>query len=75
MKTIEQYLSDPHEFNSFHDCVAEAIDTEYLLTRSTLLMVFNSLPEHVQATGLLCGISDTVLRDQTYVYLRNTRAQ
>ena len=55
------------EIASFHDCVFEAIGKSR--NEEELKLIFLSLPDSITITALEWGLSDTVFREEVYVYL------
>jgi len=53
---------------SFHDAVHEAIGKSY--SDNTLKKLFYVLPENIQNHAFDYGLSDTVFRDNVYVFLQ-----
>jgi hypothetical protein len=54
---------------SFHDVLAEITPREYTLEECRV--AFDRLPDNIQFLALEWGLSDTVFRDDAYVWLKN----
>jgi Tfp pilus assembly protein PilN len=68
----DDLFAEQSEAGSFHDVVAD-VTGESSIPVEQLKMIFSRLPRHVQMTALQWGLSDTVFRDQAFVYLREHR--
>jgi hypothetical protein len=69
MRSIESLFNDKNEWGSFHDVVAEIKYRDY--TVSELRKIFDRLPLHIKDQAQVHGISDSVVRDDAYVFLRD----
>lgn len=74
MPTIKLELEyDQHDLNSFADAVYEATETHF--GNDELIAIFHTLPHSIKATAFLAGLSDTVFRDEVFVYLNKNSPQ
>lgn len=72
MSTTKKFEeTDPTEWASFHDTVLEA--TEQDASQDELERIFETLPEQVQGIAGLWGLSDSVFRDEAYVFLKEKK--
>lgn len=74
MYSIEgMFKSDSLEWRSFHDVIAEVIYHEEYCDYDvdTVKLVFDKLPQTIKDQAQMWGISDTVVRDDAYVYLKD----
>ena len=55
------------ELNAMHDVILEALGIEP--TEQQILEYFNMLPDHIKGLAMQWGTSDTVFRDDMYVWL------
>ena len=55
------------ELNAMHDVILEALGIEP--TEEQILDFFNMLPDHIKGLAMQWGTSDTVFRDDMYVWL------
>jgi hypothetical protein len=73
MRSTEELFSNKDSVGSFHDCVFDALDlhdwAEGYLSDMFLMQAFISLPLHIRMTAFEWGLSDTVFRDEAYVYI------
>ena len=69
------FKSEIEDFNGLHDVIAELRDKgdkRPMLSEEQLLEVFMSLPFHIQMIAHEWTCSDTVFRDEAFVYLRDS---
>lgn len=59
------------DWSGFHDAVMEAQCLQAPLTREYLQEVFATLPDRIRLLALMWGLSDTVFRDEVFLYLRS----
>ena len=64
---MREVLKDD-EWKSLHDTIFEATDKQ--LDHVQVRSVFMSLPEGLQIDALRWGVSDTVVRDEIYTFLK-----
>ncbi len=67
MITTDELFLSPHEVNSFHDAVFEATNIHY--TDEELKELFFSLPDNLMDMAHCWGLSDTVFRDEVYIWI------
>ena len=65
MYTIDEF--GDNEWDSFHDVVYDVVNRS--LGRDGLISIFLSLPEYIRDTAHMHGLSDSVFRDNAYVFL------
>ena len=68
MFSIDQLFNDEYQWGQFHDVVSEVKLGKY--TPEALRLIFDQLPESINDLAQMWGISDTVVRDDAYVFLR-----
>ena len=71
MKTTEDLFADDG-WEGLHDVVVQ-LDGKSR-TKDEIRAIFNRLPERVKDTAHQWGLSDTVFRDEAYVYLSKNPA-
>ena len=69
-KRLADLLFDQLEWDSFHDVVLDAMKIS--LNQEGLETIFWQLPEHTRALAFQWGLSDTVFRDDAYIFLEKT---
>jgi hypothetical protein len=69
MRSIDSLFEDIHEWGAFHDVVAEIKLRKY--SASDLRKIFDKLPGYIKDQAQMYGISDSVVRDDAYVFLRD----
>ena len=62
-----------HEWNSLHDTILNASKFEENLSSDELQKIFESMPEDLQDDAIHWGFSDSVVRDNIYVWYQNDR--
>ena len=67
MFTIDELFSKESEWASFHDMIAEIKNRKYTVVE--LRKIFDNLPENIKDQAQVHGISDSVVRDNAYVFL------
>ncbi len=67
MYSAEELFSSVSEWGGFHDVVVEL--TGESLGPKQLRVLFDSLPEQTRNIAHCWGMSDTVFRDEAYVFL------
>lgn len=67
------FKSEITDFDGLHDVIAELGGEK--LSDDQLLEVFLSLPKHIQMIAHEWTCSDTVFRDEAYVYLRDKKVE
>jgi len=67
MYSIDELFEDTTEWYSFHDVICEIELQEY--SSQKLRVIFENLPIHIKDIAQTCGLSDTVFRDEAYVFL------
>lgn len=67
MKTTDELFAGD-DWGSLHDVVVEFDGKSR--TKEEIRAIFDKLPERMRNTAHLWGLSDTVFRDEAYVYLR-----
>jgi hypothetical protein len=73
MHSIDDMFKDIFEWGSFHDVINEVRYLEKYCNYDvdTIRAVFDKLPETIKDQAQIWGLSDTVVRDDAYVYLKD----
>ena len=73
MHSIEDMFKNINQWGSFHDVINEVrYPEEYRdYDVDTVKLVFDKLPDTIKDQAQLWGLSDTVVRDNAYVYLKD----
>ena len=69
-KRLADLLFDQGEWDSFHDVVLDAMKLS--LNQEGLEAIFWQLPDHTIDSAFQWGLSDSVFRDDAYVFLQKT---
>lgn len=69
---IVNTLFEDEKWYSLHDAVYNATGVSH--TEEKLKELFLELPKHIQHTAFEWGLSDTVFRDEVYVYITQQMA-
>ena len=69
MYTKEELFQNDFGLNSLHDIFVEFIDKQ--LKDEMVLELFDRLPEHTRNEAHCWGLSDTVFRDDAYLFFRD----
>jgi hypothetical protein len=64
-------LFKDNDWFSFHDCLSDVVPADY--TEEECREVFEILPDHIQLLAVEWRLSDTVFRDDAYVFLKDNR--
>lgn len=62
---------EKEDFDSMHDAIYDVLD--YEPTYDQIQAIWDKLPEDIKATGIQWGTSDTVFRDDFYVWLQKNK--
>lgn len=62
-------MFDDNGWNHLHDVALDAIGKNYH-TRKSLFMLYEALPEQIKLNAVKYGLSDTVVRDEIFIYLK-----
>jgi len=66
--TIVNNLFEDYGAALFHDTVYEATNVSH--SEDKLKEIFYTLPKNIQMTAMEWGLSDTVFRDEAYVFIK-----
>lgn len=69
MYTTEELFED-NGAGYLHDVMLEATGKSY--SESEIILIWNELPEHIQNIAHCWSLSDTVFRDEAFVYIKET---
>lgn len=67
------YNFDEYDWNSFHDVVVEALELTEEVNKESLRKIFELLPDQIRSKAIQWDMSDTVFRDDVYVWLQDER--
>lgn len=62
---------EQEDFNAMHDVIFEVLDTQP--TDEQIQKVWNILPDHIQGDAIQWGASDSVFRDNMYVWIKENK--
>lgn len=69
MFTTDEMFATVDQWGGFHDALFEIDEKER--TAGELRVLFETLPEEIRNIAHCWGMSDTVFRDDAYVYFRD----
>lgn len=68
---IINIILEQEDYDHMHDVIFEALEFEP--SNEEIQAIWDKLPEDIKGTAIQWGTSDTVFRDNLYVYLKTNK--